>query len=50
MKGCTTMFTRSPRDPFCFSFMFTDEIQSNSAILDHKGNDHCANLNYVTLS
>lgn len=40
MKGCTIMFTRSPGDPFCFSFMFTDEIQSNSAILDHKGNDH----------
>lgn len=35
------MCTRSPRKPFLFNFMFIDEIQSNNAIADHEGNDHC---------
>ena len=35
------MPTRSPGEPFCFNFMFIDEIRSNNDIADHKGNDHC---------
>lgn len=44
------MCTRSPGEPFYFSFMFIDEIQSNDAILDHEGNYHCAHLSDVTFS
>lgn len=49
-RGHAIMSARSPGEPFCFNFMFIDEIQSNDAIVDHKGNDHCTFGIDVTLS